>query len=65
MKIKWKLQAGRIYVSSDNKFMIKNLGLRCWGIFVNDGTDDWDLDWVGSTYTTLKEAMDSRLVHNA
>jgi hypothetical protein len=65
MTIKWKLQVGRIYVSSDNKFMIKNVGSRCWGIFVNDGSTDWDIDWVGSTYPTLKSAMDSRLVQNA
>lgn len=60
--ITWKLQPGRIYLSSDNKIMIKNVGPRCWGIFVNDGTKDWDLDWVGSTYSTLKEAQNASMV---
>ena len=58
----WKLLPGRIYLSSDNKFMIKNVGPRCLGIFVNDGTNDWDLDWVGSTYSTLKEAQNASMV---
>lgn len=58
-KITWKRQTGRVYVTSDNKYMIKNVGLRCWGIFINDETADWDIDWVGSTYPTLKDAMDS------
>ena len=60
--IKWKLLPGRIYLSSDNKFMIKNVGPKCWGIFVNDGSDDWDVDWVGSTHATLRDAQQSRLV---
>jgi hypothetical protein len=57
--ITWKRQAGNVYVTSDNKFMIKNVGPRCWGIFINDDTSDWDLDWIGSTYPTLKSAQDS------
>ena len=61
----WKLQAGRIYLSSDNKFMIKNVGPRCWGVFVNDGTADWDIDWVGSTHFTLKDAQESCKVRAA
>lgn len=57
--IKWKLQSGRIYLSLDNQYMIKNVGPRCWGIFINDGSDDWDIDWVGSTFPTLKDAQKS------
>lgn len=55
----WKRLAGRVYVTSDNQFMIKNVGVNCWGIYINDGSSDWDLDWVGSVYPTLKSAMDS------
>ena len=61
----WKRLGGRIYITSDNRFMIKNVGARCWGVFVNDDSENWDIDWVGSTYPTLKSAMDSRLVQNA
>lgn len=57
--MKWKVQAGRVYVSADNNFMIKNVGYKCWGLFVNDGSSDWDIDWVGSTYPTVKAAQDS------
>jgi hypothetical protein len=55
----WKLQAGRVYVSADGKYMIKNVGYKCWGLFINDGSQDWDIDWVGSTYPTIKAAQNS------
>ena len=55
----WKLQAGRVYVSADGKYMIKNVGHKCWGLFINDGSQDWDIDWVGSTYPTIKAAQNS------
>ena len=61
----WKRLGGRIYITTDKKFMIKNVGPRCWGVFINDDSEDWDIDWVCSTYPTLKRAMDSRLVQNA
>lgn len=64
-KVTWKRLGGRVYISTDNRFMIKNVGVNCWGVFINDDTADWDIDWVGSTYPTLKSAMDSRLVQNA
>ena len=57
--MEWKVQAGRVYVSADNNYMIKNVGYKCWGLFVNDGSSDWDIDWVGSTYPTVKAAQDS------
>jgi hypothetical protein len=57
--VTWKRLGGRIYITSDNQFMIKNVGPRCWGIFINDDSEDWDINWVGSTYPTLKSAMDS------
>lgn len=59
MKITWKVQAGRIYVSSDNLFMIKNVGYKSWGLFINDGSNDWDINWVGSVYPTVKSAQDA------
>jgi hypothetical protein len=55
----WKLQAGRVYLSSDNQYMIKNVGYKCWGLFINDGSSDWDINWVGSTYPTLGAAQAS------
>ena len=55
----WKVTAGRVYVTSDNKFMVKNVGYKCWGLFINDNSDSWEFDWVGSTYPTAKSAMDS------
>lgn len=58
-KVTWKRLGGRVYITSDSKFMIKNVGVNCWGIFVNDDSENWDIDWVGSTYPTLKSAQDS------
>ena len=58
-EVTWKRLGGRVYITSDSKFMIKNVGVNCWGIFVNDDSEDWDIDWVGSTYPTLKSAQDS------
>ena len=55
----WKVQVGRVYVSADNKYMVKNVGYKCWGLYVNDGSSDWDIDWVGSTYLSAKSAMES------
>jgi hypothetical protein len=55
----WKLQAGRVYVSADGNYMIKNVGYKSWGLCVNDGSPDWDIDWIGSCYPTAKAAMDS------
>jgi hypothetical protein len=54
---KWKLQPGRIYITADNQFMVKNVGYKCWGLYINDGSNDWDLNWVGSTYPSAKSAM--------
>ena len=56
---KWTVTAGRVYVTTDNTFMIKNVGYKCWGLFINDGSSDWDIDWVGSTYATVKDAQNS------
>jgi hypothetical protein len=55
----WKVQAGRVYVSADNQYMVKNVGYKCWGLFINDNSDSWEFNWVGSTYPTAKAAMDS------
>jgi hypothetical protein len=63
--ITWKRLGGRIYITTDQRFMIKNVGPRCWGVFINDDSEDWDINWVGSTYPTLRSAMDSRMVQNA
>ena len=53
----WKLQAGRVYLSADGRYMIKNVGYKSWGLFINDGTSDWDIDWVGSVYPTVGAAQ--------
>ena len=53
----WKLEAGRVYRTADNKYIIKNVGYKCWGLFINDGSSDWDIDWVGSTYPSIKAAQ--------
>jgi hypothetical protein len=37
--------------------MIKNVGYKCWAVYVNDGTPDWDLDWVGSVFSTVADAQ--------
>jgi hypothetical protein len=39
--------------------MIKNVGYKSWGLFINDGSDDWDFNWVGSVYPTIKAAQQS------
>jgi hypothetical protein len=54
---KWKLQAGRVYTSADGNYMIKNVGYKSWGLFVNDGSSDWDINWVGSVYPSIKAAQ--------
>jgi len=54
---KWTVQAGRVYVRKDNAFMIKNVGYKCWAVYVNDGTPYWDTDWVGSVYSTVARAQ--------
>ena len=54
---KWKLRSGRIYVTADNKLMVKNVGYKSWGLFVNDGSEIWEFNWVGSVYPTAKSAM--------
>ena len=56
-KIIWKRNAGRVYTTPDNALMIKNVGHKCWGVFVNDGSTMWEFNWVGSTYPTLKSAQ--------
>lgn len=56
---KWTVETGRVYVRKDNKFMVKNVGHKCWGVFVNDGESGWDIDWVGSVYPTAKNAMNA------
>ena len=58
-QIIWKRKEGRVYLSFDNKLMIKNVGYKCWGLFVNDGSTNWDLNWVGSTYPSLKSAQNA------
>ena len=55
----WKVQAGRVYVSADGQYMIKNVGYKSWGLFINDGSIDWEYNWVGSVYPTVKSAQDS------
>ena len=54
---KWELLSGRIYKTTDDKFMVKNVGYKCWGLFVNDGSPMWEFNWVGSVYPTAKSAM--------
>ena len=54
---KWKLRLGGIYVTADNKFMVKNVGYKSWGLFINDGSEMWEFNWKGSTYPTAKSAM--------
>ena len=54
---KWTVKPGRIYVTTDNTYMIKNVGYKCWGIYINDGSHDWDVDWVGSVCSTVKNAQ--------
>jgi hypothetical protein len=55
----WKRQAGRVYVSADGQYMIKNVGYKSWGLFFNDGSIDWEFNWVGSVYSTIKAAQQS------
>jgi len=55
--IKWQVKPGRIYTTADGKFMVKNVGYKSWGLYINDGSESWDLDWVGSVYPTAKSAM--------
>jgi hypothetical protein len=55
--IKWKLNQGRVYTSADGSYMIKNVGYKSWGLFVNDGSSDWDINWVGSVYPSVKAAQ--------
>ena len=54
---KWKLEAGRVYISTDGQYMIKNVGYKSWGLFINDGTSEWHVDWVGSVYPTVGAAQ--------
>jgi len=56
---KWTVTTGRVYVTTDNSFMIKNVGYKSWGIFINDGSKDWDIDWVGSVSPTVKDAQNT------
>lgn len=55
----WTITPGRVYVTKDNQYMVKNVGYKLWGLFVNDGSNDWDINWVGSCFPTAKSAMDS------
>ena len=55
----WKMTQHKVFVTTDQSHMVKNVGYKCWGLFVNDGSADWDIDWVGSTYPTARAAMES------
>jgi hypothetical protein len=60
MKSNWRRVSGYLYVSKDNRFAIRHVDYKAWGIVENDGSIDWEYgSWKGSTYPTLKSAMDS------
>lgn len=56
---KWKTDGSKVYTSPDNKYIIRNVGINCWGVCPNNGVNGWEFNWAGSTYPTAAQAMNS------